>query len=1182
MWIVRLALRQPYTFAVMALLILLLGALSIVRMPTDIFPVFNIPVVTVLWQYNGITPNDMATRFVAQSERAFTTTVANIEHTESQSVSGVGVIKIYFQPNADISTAIAQVTASAQTSLRILPPGTQPPLILRYDASDVPILQASVTSPTESQATLFDDAQQFIRTQLATVQGAQLPLPYGGANRTINVDLDMQALTAHGLTPFDVSNAISAQNLILPTGDAKIGTRDYLVQTNASPTVIAKLNNIPIKDVNGAVITVGDVAYVRDGSAIQNNIVNEDGRRSVLLTVLKSGDALTIDVVNRVRAALPGIEATLPEDIKVNLLSDQSIFVRASVQGVIREAALAAFLTAAMILLFLGSIRSTLIVAVSIPLSILSSIIILGMIGQTLNIMTLGGLALAVGILVDDTTVTIENINRNLGRGLALRQAILEGAREIAGPAFISTLSICIVFAPVAFLSGAARSLFMPLALAVVFAMMASYLLSRTVTPTFAAYLLRKEVLLYREDELAIEDDPHSPDYERIHAEHEKELHKQQAVASSGNVAANQSNGKSTNANGAGTSDDHHDGSADEGHGHLYERHKVAKRKFDEDEKDQREASEKIKRGIVWRIHEKFNKRFARMRGRYVENLRWVLEHKLPVAIVFAVFCALSFILVGFVGRDFFPSVDAGQFRLHVRLASGTRVEETASQFATVESEIRRVVGNDQISLVLDNIGEPIFLNLAYSDSATVGPSDGEILVSLKENHTPVAKLQRELRADLPKKFPGDTFFFQPGDIVSQILNFGLPEPIDIQVAGPGRNMAKDYQVAQEVLGKVSAIPGAADVHLQQISDYPALNVNIDRSQAAQLNLTQANASDNLLISLAGSGQAAPTYYVDQHTAVVYTVSIQTPQFRVNSLDSILNTPIGYSPTGTPELLGNVAQIVHGTAPAVINHYNIQPVYDIYASNQDRDLGGVASDINKVLDSVHKDVPRGSTITVRGQVMNMNQSFSGLGFGLIGAIILVYLLLTINFQSWFDPLVVVSGAPGALSGILWMLFATQTSLSVPSLMGAIMSIGVSTANSVLLVTFANERRLEGMSAVDAVVAAGYTRLRPILMTALAMVIGMIPMALGLGEGGEQNAPLGRAVIGGLVVATFTTLFIVPIFYSVLRKHEPEPVDNSDLDELPRFSDQQNGDQNRNGAADGQAPRGNKGATLTPA
>jgi len=1126
MWIVKLALNKPYTFAVLALLILLAGVGSILSMPTDVFPAIDIPVVTVIWSYPGFTPNDMEKRFVTQSERAYTTSVNDIEHIESQSVSGVGVIRIYFQPGANIAQGISQVTATSQTIQRILPPGTQPPYILRYDASDVPVIQAAISSDTLNEQQLSDYATNFVRTQFATVQGAQVTLPYGGRGRVINVDINPQALYAHGLSPYDVSNAISAQNLVLPTGDAKIGTRDYNVLINGSPSTVDALNDLPIKVVNGAVVYVRDVAQVRDGYAIQQNIVNQNGKRAVLLQINKSGTASTLDVVKRVRAALPRIQSTLPSALKIDLIADQSVFVKASVQGVVREATIAACLTALMILLFLGSLRSTAIVAVSIPLSILASIAMLHALGESLNTTTLGGLALAVGILVDDTTVTIENINRYLGMGHGLRKSIIEGSAEIALPALVSTLSICIVFLPMALLSGVARYLFLPLAEAVIFAMLASYLLSRTVTPTFAMFLLPKEVTLFAEEG---------------HGEQDKQ------GKNGSNGTAKNGNGK----NGDGTHPSGKNGVPIHGSHQNGNGHRNGNGAGNKEQTDAQKSAEKQKKGFVWRTHSAFNKRFEKMREAYKDRLTWVLDHRLAVTILFVVFCAVSFCLFPFIGRDFFPQVDAGQFRLHVRVPPSTRLEVTAKIFSRIEAQIHKTVPASETALTLDNIGEPIFVNLAYGDSATVGPSDGEILVSLNPKHQPTEQYVEMLRRELPKEFPQETFFFQPADIVNQILNFGLPAPIDVQVSGPNRNAAGNLAAARLLVTKMAAVPGAADVHLQQIVDGPTLNIAVDRTRAEQIGLTQQQVSQSMLVSLAGTGLSAPSYFLNQQNGVVYPVVTQTPQYRLDSLDALLNTPLTAPGLTQPALLSSVAKITHGTSPLVISHYNIQPTYDIYAGTQGRDLGGVSNAIGKVITGVAKKLPKGSTITVRGQVQSMNSSFTGLSLGLIGAVVLVYLLLAVNFQSWLDPLVVVSGAPGAFAGILWMLYITQTTLNVPSLTGAIMTIGVSTANSVLVVTFANERRAEGMNAIEAAIDAGYTRLRPVIMTALAMILGMIPMALALGEGGEQNAPLGRAVIGGLLVATLTTLFIVPISYSVLRKNQPKPIEADEDEDAPK-------------------------------
>lgn len=1055
MWIVQLALRRPYTFVVMALLIVILGISTILRTPTDVFPVIDIPVVTVIWSYGGISPSEMEKRITTITERAATTTVNNIEHIESQSLSGITVVKFYFQPGVKGETAVAQLTSIMQTILRVMPPGVTPPLIIQYSASSVPILQMGVGSKTLSEQQLYDLGLNFVRTQLATVQGASIPLPYGGKARQIMVDLDLKALQSKGLTAVDVNNAINAQNLIIPAGTAKMGGQELNVRLNSSPNVVEDFNNLPVKIINGSTIYMRDVAQVHDGYAVQANVVRQDGRRSSLLTILKNGDASTLSVVDRIRQAMPRVRSTLPPSLNLELRFDQSLFVRAAVTGVVREALIAACLTAAMILLFLGSWRSTLIVAISIPLSILTSIIVLGALGQTMNVMTLGGLALAVGILVDDATVEIENIHRNLGQGKPLQKAILDGAQQIAVPTLVSTLSICIVFVSVVFLTGPAKFLFTPLALAVVFAMLASYLLSRTLVPVMVKYLLRYELNLYRTDE---------------HGNH---------MATTG--------------------------------------------------------------GPIWRTHLEFNKVFERLRNVYANALNVALHGRAMLIGLFVLLFVVSFALVPFIGRDFFPNVDAGQFRLHVRAPAGTRIEETERLFGEVEQVIRQTIPPKELDLILDNIGLPVGgVNLAFSDSGTIGPMDGEILVSLKEGeHEPTPGYMKELRKRLHAKFPQLVFFYQPADIVNQILNFGLPAPIDIQVVGrdPG-----NFAITQKIAEQVRQVRGAVDVHVHQVLDTPQIDVNVDRERAQQLGITQRDVANNLLISLSSSGQAAPNFWLDPKNGVSYLVAVQTPQYRMGTISDLVNTPVTGTTGSAPQLLSNVSSLARSRTQAVINHYNVQPVFDVFANVQGRDLGSVSSDINKILAPYTKNPPRGTTFVMRGQVQSMNSSFIGLGTGILFAILLVYLLMVVNFQSWVDPFIIIMALPGAISGILWMLFATQTTFSVPSLMGTIMCIGVATANSILMVTFANDRRSEGDDAITAALAAGYTRLRPVLMTALAMIIGMLPMALGLGEGGEQNAPLGRAVIGGLALATFTTLFFVPVMYSLLRKKQPVPVD----------------------------------------
>jgi multidrug efflux pump subunit AcrB len=1058
MWIVRLALRKPYTFTVMALLIVVLGIVAYRRMAKDIFPSIDIPVVSVLWAYNGLTPEEMEKRIVTISERAMTTTVNDIEHIESQSLAGIGVIKVFFQPGASVDAAVAQVTAINQTILRIFPPGSTPPLVIRYSSSNVPILQLGMGSKTLTEQSLYDIGVNFLRVQLATVQGASIPLPLGGKVRQIQVDLDPQALQAKGLTPTDVSNAINAQNLTLPAGTAKIGDREYGVVLNSSPDLVAGLGDLPIKRVNGSTIYIRDVAQVRDGFAPQSNIVRQNGTRGALMTILKSGSASTLDIIERVKAVLPRVQSTLPPELELHPQFDQSLFVRAALDGVLREGALAAALTAAMILLFLGTWRNTLVVALSIPLSIFCSVLCLAAFGQTINAMTLGGLALAVGILVDDATVTIENIDRNLGLNKPLVRSILDGAEQIAMPAFVSTLCICIVFVPIFFLEGTAKYLFSPLALAVIFAMLASYFLSRTVVPTFVHFLLRGQPVFH-------------------------------------------------------------------------------------DSEDGHEAANAPRGDVFWRVHQRFNRHFRRFRDAYTARLDWSLSHGKVIVIGGFAFFALTFCLVPFLGRDFFPAVDAGQFRLHVRAPAGTRIEETEHSFTRVENVIRENIPADEIVTIIDNIGLPNSgLNLALSDSATIGAADGEILVSLNpKKHGPTDGYVRKIRARLNHDFPDHTFFSQPSDIVGQILNFGLPAPIDVQIAG--RDRFANYKIAQELSARIALIPGAVDVHVHQVINAPALKINIDRDRAGQLGLTQRDVATNLLISLSGSAQSAPNFWLNPQNGVQYPVATQTPQFLMDSLEALQATPISpASGSSGLQILGNVATIERTTQQSVVGHYNIQPVFDVYANVDGRDLGGLADEVAKIVKEYEPKLPRGSFITVRGQVQSMNSSFLSLGIGVLFAIALVYLLMVVNFQSWLDPFIIIMALTGALTGIIWALFLTHTTLNVPSLMGAIMSVGVATANAILLVTFANDLRKEGKDARAAALEAGHTRLRPVLMTALAMIIGMLPMSLGLGEGGEQNAPLGRAVIGGLLLATVVTLFLVPVIYARLRRkagHQPE-------------------------------------------
>jgi CzcA family heavy metal efflux pump len=1039
MWIVALALRRPYTFVVMALLILILAPVVFLRTPTDIFPEINIPVISIVWNYQGLSPKDMSDRIVSTTERALTTLVNDIEHLESQSLNGVAVVKLYFRPSANIQTALAQVTAVSQTGLRFLPPGTTPPLIIQYSASSVPILQIGLSSKTLPEQQLNDLALNFVRTQLITVEGAAIPYPYGGKSRLVSVDLDTAAMQAKHLTPVDVVNAISAQNLILPSGTAKLGSLEHQVELNASPQTIAELNDLPVRTTNGTTIYIHDVAHVRDGFSPQTNIVRQDGVRGTLLSVMKNGGASTLDIVKNIRGMLPQVAQTLPQDLQLTPLFDQSLFVRAAIQGVLREALIAACLTAAMILLFLGSWRSTLIIAISIPLSILTSVILLSALGETFNIMTLGGLALAVGVLVDDATVELENIERNLGMKKELKQAILDGAQQIAVPAFVSTLAICIVFVPMFFLTGVARYLFVPMAEAVVFAMLASYLLSRTLIPTLVMYLLR---------------------------------------------------------------------------GHEQDSHRVPTTVFG-------------------RFQARFERSFERLRESYRSALEAVMGHRRVFVAGFLGFCLLSGGLIFFLGRDFFPNVDAGQFRLHVRGRAGLRIEETARLVDEVEQEIRRDVPKKEVNTVLDNIGLPYSgINLSYSNAGTIGTSDAEILVSLNQDHRPTEEYVHRLREELPKNFPGVEFFFQPADIVSQILNFGQPAPIDIQLSG--QSYTQNYAIAQQIANRLRHVHGAVDVHVQQLMSNPTLHLDVDRVRAQQVGLTQRDVAQNLLVSLSSSFQTSPTFWVNPNNGVSYNLAVMSPQYRVDSLQALMNTPINGTNNTVPQVLANLATVTPLTTPAVVSHYNVAPAVDVFASVDGRDLGGVADDASQMLKTFQKQLPRGTQMHIRGQVETMASSYSGLLIGLAMSIVLVYLLIVVNFQSWLDPFIIITALPGALAGILWMLFLTHTTLSVPALTGAVMCMGVATANSILLISFARERMSEGSDAVRAAIEAGHTRMRPVIMTALAMIIGMLPMALGFGEGGEQNAPLGRAVIGGLTVATVATLFFVPVVFSMFH------------------------------------------------
>ncbi len=1048
---VQLALRRPYTFIVMAMLIVLATPFALLGMATDIFPEINIPVVSIIWNYSGLAAQEMGQRIAGQSERGLTTTVSDIEHIESQSLAGVSIIKVFFQPTANIQTAIAQVVASMQTQVRQLPPGITPPLVIKYSASSIPVVQLALSSPTLPEQAVFDNAVNVLRPQLITIPGAAVPFPYGGKNRLISVDLDTAALQARGLSPVDVVNAVNLQNLILPSGTAKFAGTEYTVRMNGSPDEIAGLGDLPVRTSAGVTTYLRDVAQVRDGFQPQTNIVRQNGERGVLLSVLKNGGASTLDIVANLKAMLPRVAQVLPPDIKVTPLFDQSVFVKAAIKGVVFEALIAAALTAAMVLLFLGNWRSTLIIALTIPLSILASILVLKMLGETLNLMTLGGLALSVGILVDQAIVTIENIERHLHMGTPIMEAIETGAGEIGVAAFVSTLCICIVFVPMFFLSGVARFLFVPMAEAVVLAMIASYLLSRTLVPTLVLLLMAG-----------------------------------QQGAPSGS-------------------------------------------------------------SLLLRLYRSFDRGFERVRRAYTLALSALLSHRRGFALLFMGFCLGSCLLYPVLGRDFFPSVDAGQIRLHLRAPTGTRIEETARLADAVEAEIRRIIPREQLETVLDNLGVPNSgINLSYSNAGTIGTLDGEILLSLREGHDPSETFVSRLRSELPKRFPGVEFFFQPADIVTQILNFGLPAAIDVQFTGA--DMAANAALAAELTQQIRQIPGAVDAHVHQRLDAPALNLQMDRSRLQQVGLSASNVGQNVLISLSGSSQTAPAFWLNPQNGVVYNIAVQTPQYQVDSLDALLNMPVGTgvgaagAGSGSTQLLGNLVEVTPGRMLAVASRYNILPAVDVFVSVQGIDLASVASRIETLVEKIRPRLPRGSQLVLRGQIETMQSSFIGLGVGLLMAIVLVYLLIVINFQSWIDALIIIAALPAALAGIAWMLFITGTTLSVPALTGAIMTMGVATANSILLISFARQRMEVQVPPLAAALEAGATRIRPVLMTALAMIIGMIPMALGLGEGAEQNAPLGRAVIGGLIFATVSTLFFVPVVYSAvhlrMRKFQP--------------------------------------------
>ncbi len=1051
---VELALKRPYTFIVMAMLIVLATPFALLKMATDIFPEIDIPVISIVWTYNGLSAQEMGQRITAQNERSLTTTVSDIEHIESQSLAGIAIIKVFFQPGANIQTALAQVVAIEQAQLRQLPPGITPPLIIKYSASSIPVIQLGLSSPVLPEQALFDAAVQTLRPQLITIPGVAVPFPYGGKSRLISVDLDMAALQARGMAPADVVNAINLQNLILPSGTAKFGATEYTVRMNGSPNEIAGLNDLPIRTVGGTTTYLRDVAYVRDGFSPQTNVVRQDGARGVLLSVLKNGGASTLDIVSNLRALLPKIAQVMPADVKITPLFDQSVFVKAAVKSVVIEALIAAALTAAMVLLFLGNWRSTLIIALTIPLSILSSVLVLQMLGQTLNLMTLGGLALSVGILVDQAIVTIENIERHLHMGTKLDEAILTGAHEIGAAAFVSTLCICIVFVPMFFLSGVARFLFVPLAQAVVFAMLASYLLSRTLVPTLVMLLMRG-----------------------VHEAHA-------ADAASG-----------------------------------------------------------ARPSGLQRLYRRFDAQFERVRRAYTLMLSSLLAHRARFAVAFLGFCLLSCGLYPVLGRDFFPTVDAGQIRLHMRAATGTRIEETARIADQVQAAIRELIPADQLETILDNLGVPNSgINLSYSNAGTIGTLDGEMQLSLKEGHRPTEEFVSLLRAELPKRFPGIEFFFQPADIVTQILNFGLPAAIDVQFTGS--NVAANAALAAELTREIRKIPGAVDAHVHQRLDAPVVDMQMDRSRLQQLGLTAQNVGQNVLIALSGSSQTAPAFWLNPQNGVVYNIAVQTPQYRIDSLDALLNLPVGAAGgtatgattgSGSTQLLGNLVETSPGRQPAIVSRYNIQPAIDVYVSVQGTDLASVADAVQEKIDAIRSKLPRGSQVVMRGQVQTMESSFIGLGVGLAMAIVLVYLLVVVTYQSWIDAAIIITALPAALAGIAWMLFITGTTLSVPALTGAIMTMGVATANSILLVSFARDRLQAGVPPLSAALEAGATRIRPVLMTALAMVIGMIPMALGIGEGAEQNAPLGRAVIGGLLFATVSTLLFVPVVFAGVHR-----------------------------------------------
>ncbi|MFT3904827.1 MAG: efflux RND transporter permease subunit [Steroidobacteraceae bacterium] len=1040
--LVRIALRHPYTFVVLALLIVIFGTLAALRTPVDIFPDIRIPVIGVAWQYTGLSPDEMSGRIVTPYERVLTTTVNDIEHIEATSYNGFGIVKIFFQPNVDIRTANAQVTAISQTVLKQMPSGVTPPLILNYNAATVPILQLALSGKGLSEQNLSDLATNTIRTRLVTVPGAAIPYPFGGKTRQVQIDLDAAALQARGLSAQDVSTALAAQNLITPVGTQKIGDYEYSILLNNAATQIDALNNLPIKTVNGAMVYMRDVGHARDGNPPQTNIVHVNGGRSVLVSVLKSGAISTLSIISGIKDKLAELKPGLPEQLNVALVGDQSLFVSSAISGVAKEGVIAALLTSLMILLFLGNWRSTIIIALSIPLSVLGAIAMLAMFGETLNIMTLGGLALAVGILVDDATVTIENINWHLEQGKDVERSILDGAAQIATPAFVSLLCICIVFVPMFFLDGVSRFLFVPMAEAVMFAMICSFILSRTLVPTMANYLLH----------------PHSQD------EHAQPP-----------------------------------------------RHALA------------------------RFQKAFEARFEKIRAGYHGLLELALAHRRGFILGFIGCVVLSFGLLPFLGRNFFPSVDSGEILMHVRAPIGTRVEETANRFAAIQAAIREIIPAQELETMADNIGMPASsINMTYNNTGLIGEQDGDVQIALHEGHAPTDDYVKKLREELPRRFPGTTFSFLPADIVSQILNFGSPAPINIQVRGA--NVTANTAYAQQLLTRVRQVPGVADARIQQSRNLPGFRINVDRTRAQYVGITEKDVTNSLVVNLAGSSQVSPTFWLNPANGVSYSIVMQTPQYKVDSLAALRSLPVGAASSGETQVLGGIADIQRTTSNAVVSQYDIQSMVQIYATTQGRDLGAVASDIQKILDATAKDVPKASTVAMLGQVQTMKSAFSGLLFGLAGAIVLIYLLIVVNFQSWSDPFVIITALPAALAGIIWMLFATHTTLSVPALTGAIMCMGVATANSVLVISFAREKLDELGDATAAALEAGFVRFRPVLMTALAMMIGMAPMALGLGEGGEQNAPLGRAVVGGLLFATVATLLFVPVVFSVIHAH----------------------------------------------